>query len=1190
MGNVGSHPEDPAAVFMRDQARLTVTSLVVTNAKKKTIVSITPNAFPSTRAVAKKEVGDDALIEYVQDPYVTTQGPGILLKLTNEDELNFDFTFVARQRRDETGIATDTNITGLTFILASNHRELDDLVTREFHADPNLHKHANVDFLGDYSTGGSPSVSFTWNWKWRPPKGVAEKSSGYRNTCAFVEYDQRAHRLSRLVEFSFWVHNKHQSTPLGLGLLDPRLLTPKLRATSNISTDSNALSTASDPLSEPLTPGIETMTFDIASPPQPPKDTACYKDDDVLDDGPLFRATMKEMESRTAILRQRMKKVLRRAEQAKSSQGQWNDALSLFADSLREVAASNTSSMKPALEDYFERSAKEILRFERHNESHLQKLIIDPMTKLYSYDIKAAEAKKKEFDEESREFYGFVSRYLGMKNDSVTQKKKTESDSKYVAKKRNFEIKRHDYGSFMQDLHGGRKEQEMISHLTRYAEAQAKSLLSAAKRVQELQPQLEGIMEDIKTSEKQFKIQRSEREERRRAIEMGAVGSEETSFSDGNGQQVVGTSAIPPPSLPVIMTDNGSLAANMEAPVTVSGTGATADVATIRTVSSHSGSSPPMASESTTTIAASVVSNLAPAGVLSPTAATDSGKFKGFRDLEDKPVNGASNVSGFDRRKEGLLWALSRPGGHHDPKALPKVNWHKYWVVLAAGQLCEYSNWKEKLDLHNEPINLRMASVREARNQERRFCFEVITPQYKRVYQGTSEDDMNNWITAINNAVKGMLEGSKSRTAFDPSKLVDDPTKKDISQVFGKASALSHLGSGQVAIRDPNHHHHHHGGSAGSANSMGGNSLQRRITVGSRPTYPRRSSTFNDDPEKLLQMIRDADVENGRCADCGSTVKTEWVSINFGIVLCIECSGIHRSLGTHISKVRSLTLDVNSFTPDLTELLVKIGNKISNSVYEARLDPKEKLGSNQQVTREMRLKFIKAKYEDRAFVKPVEGTGRTANEVLVDAVKKGDLVGAVYGVAVRGDVNFVDERGVHIVYWALSAGDPVKENAEGGASTTEPLSPGHKGKEVKEPTFPLAELLLQNGGAVGEVMAGKKLVVSSAAKGYLSLKSAKAGGSDGGNYGSSGSGSGSGAKGGSGREKAPGSSGGEGGSSLTAVSSSGGSSSIGVRSQSLKGGSQSGDERGKKEKEEKLRKRVSTSGRIVRSQILDSMR
>lgn len=35
----------------------------------------------------------------------------------------------------------------------------------------------------------------------------------------------------------------------------------------------------------------------------------------------------------------------------------------------------------------------------------------------------------------------------------------------------------------------------------------------------------------------------------------------------------------------------------------------------------------------------------------------------------------------------------------------------------------------------------------------------------------------------------------------------------------------------------------------------------------------------------------------------------EWASLNLGVLMCIECSGIHRNLGSHISKVRSLGLD-----------------------------------------------------------------------------------------------------------------------------------------------------------------------------------------------------------------------------------------------------------------------------------------
>jgi Arf-GAP/SH3 domain/ANK repeat/PH domain-containing protein len=195
-----------------------------------------------------------------------------------------------------------------------------------------------------------------------------------------------------------------------------------------------------------------------------------------------------------------------------------------------------------------------------------------------------------------------------------------------------------------------------------------------------------------------------------------------------------------------------------------------------------------------------------------------------------------------------------------------------------------------------------------------------------------------------------------------------------------------------------------------------------------------------------------------------------------------ECSGLHRSLGTHISKVRSLTLDVTSFTPDLVELLCQIGNRIANSVWEAKADPSQR--PNAQSSREARLKFITAKYVQRAFVAPLSPTLSTTDspdELLLDAVKKNDLPAAIYALALHARPDTIDpDSNTAAVMLAIIAADTQSES--------ETLSPTTSG--TPPTTFPLAELILQNGAEI-PLSAVSNAQLSQSAKTYVAHKTQK---------------------------------------------------------------------------------------------------
>ncbi|XP_030132896.1 arf-GAP with GTPase, ANK repeat and PH domain-containing protein 1 isoform X5 [Taeniopygia guttata] len=146
-----------------------------------------------------------------------------------------------------------------------------------------------------------------------------------------------------------------------------------------------------------------------------------------------------------------------------------------------------------------------------------------------------------------------------------------------------------------------------------------------------------------------------------------------------------------------------------------------------------------------------------------------------------------------------------------------------------------------------------------------------------------------------------------------------------------------------------------------------------------------KSRLTSQNEAMALQSIRNIR-GNSHCVDCEAQ-NPDWASLNLGALICIECSGIHRNLGTHLSRVRSLDLD--DWPIELIKVMSAIGNELANSVWEENSQGHVKPSSDS--TREEKELWIRAKYEQKLFLAPLQCLELSLGQHLLRATAEEDL-------------------------------------------------------------------------------------------------------------------------------------------------------------------------------------------------------
>merc|ERR1712228_156210 len=171
--------------------------------------------------------------------------------------------------------------------------------------------------------------------------------------------------------------------------------------------------------------------------------------------------------------------------------------------------------------------------------------------------------------------------------------------------------------------------------------------------------------------------------------------------------------------------------------------------------------------------------------------------------------------------------------------------------------------------------------------------------------------------------------------------------------------------------------------------------------------YSQRSKSVMEQRQKKRDLKRQISEDNRTCADCNKR-DPEWVSINTGVVICIACCGVHRGLGTHISKVRSLLLD--DIPQSTLNTLSQLGNDKINKILEHTIPSDySTLNYENNPSIQEKEKYIKGKYMFKMFINPEIGKNKKyeeINEELYKSAVNNNLLGIFEALCYGANIDY----------------------------------------------------------------------------------------------------------------------------------------------------------------------------------------